>query len=67
MKKEPKKCTYKIWALGGKSGYVHNFYIAGDNTVVTSDPMLIRSIGKSGEVVVNLIDNLAEGSYVFFL
>ena len=66
MKKKPKKWGYKIWALGGKSGYVHKFYIVGDNTVVTQDPMLIRSIGKSGEVVINLTDTLAEGSYVFF-
>lgn len=66
MKKIPKKWGYKIWALGGKSGYDHKFYIAGDNTVVTQDPMLIQSIGKSGEVVINLTENLAEDSYVFF-
>ena len=66
MKKRPKKWGFKIWALGGKSGYVHKFYVAGDNTVVAQDADIIKAVGKSGEVVVNLTENLAEGSYVFF-
>ena len=57
---------YKIWALGGKSGYVHKFYVAGDNTVRAQDADLVKAIGKSGEVVVKLTENLAQGSYVFF-
>ena len=66
MKKKPKKWGYKIWALGGKSGYIHKFYVAGDNTVRAQDADLVKAIGKSGEVVVNLTENLAQGSYVFF-
>ena len=65
MKNKPKKWGYKIWGLGGKSGYVHKFYVAGDNTVVAQDADLIKAVGKSGEVVVNPTENLAEGSYVF--
>ena len=65
MKKKPKKWGYKIWALGRKSGYVHKFYVAGDNTVRAQDADLVKAIGKSGEVIVNLTENLAQGSYVF--
>jgi hypothetical protein len=66
MKKKPKKWDYKIWTLPGKSGYIHKFYIAGDNTVAPQDPDIVSAVGKSGEVVINLTENLGGGSYVFF-
>ena len=66
MKKKAKKWGYKIWALGGKSGYIHKFNVTGDKTVRAQDADLVKAIGKSGEVVVNLTENLAQGSYVFF-
>ena len=65
MKKKPKKWEYKIWALGGKSGYVHKFYVAGDNTVRAQDADQVKAIGKNGEVAVNLTESLAQSSYVF--
>jgi hypothetical protein len=34
---------------------------------VAQDADLIKAVGKSGEVVVNPTENLAEGSYVFFI
>ncbi len=33
---------------------------------MAQDADIIKAVGKSGEVVVNLTENLAEGSYVFF-
>ena len=52
--------------MGGKSGYIHKFYVTGDNTVRAQDVDLVKAIGKSGEVVVNLTESFAQGSYVFF-
>ena len=64
MSKKPKKWGYKNWVLAGQSGYVHRFYLAGDNTVPPSDA--VQSVGKSGDVVVILVEGQPRHTYVFF-
>lgn len=66
MQKKPKKWGYKVWAQGGQSGHVHKFHLAGDNTVPSLDENIVKSVGKSGEVVLQLTEGLVDGSYVFF-
>ena len=55
---------YKVWVLAGRSGYVHRFEFAGDNTL--SDVGSTLPVGKAGEVVLRLTEHQQQGSYVFF-
>ena len=64
MMKKPKKWGYKVWVLAGRSGYVHRFEFAGDNTL--SDVGSALPVGKPGEVVLRLTEHQQQGSYVFF-
>ena len=66
MKNKPKKWGYKIWALAGQSGYLHKFYVSGDNLVPSRGEKLDPAIGKSGEVVLNLVGHLPKGTHVYF-
>ena len=65
MEKKPNKWGYKIWGSAGQSGYMHTFYIQGDN-LVQGQPDLEEGIGKSGEVVLNLVSNLSKGTHIYF-
>ena len=58
MKDKPIKRGVKVWALAGKSGYIHRFYLSGDTLIgLTEDEVeeLDPSIGLSGQVVLYLI------------
>ena len=72
MKDKPVKRGVKVWALAGKSGYIHRFYLSGDilvgleaEEVEDLDP----SIGLSGQVVLYLVQKPQQpepGFQVFF-
>lgn len=66
MKNKPKKWGYKVWALAGQSGYLHKFYVSGDNLVPSRGEKLDPAIGKSGEVVLNLVSHLPKGTHIYF-
>ncbi|XP_064641343.1 piggyBac transposable element-derived protein 3-like [Lineus longissimus] len=65
VEKKPNKWGYKIWGSAGASGYMHKFYIQGDN-LVEGEPDLDEGIGKSGEVVLNLCRHLPVGTHIYF-
>ncbi|XP_064597857.1 piggyBac transposable element-derived protein 2-like [Liolophura sinensis] len=65
MEKKTNKWGYKIWGSAGASGYMHKFYIQGDN-LVQGEPNLPEGIGKSGEVVLNLVRHLPAGTHIYF-
>lgn len=72
MANKPVKRGVKIWALCGLSGYIHRFYLAGDErSRMTGDEQaeLDPGIGLSGEVVLTLIQKPEQpppGFQVFF-
>jgi len=66
MAKKPKKWGYKAWVRAGRSGYVYDYYLCGDNTVVTP-PGIPEYIGESGRVVLRLCDSLSHtNKYIYF-
>lgn len=69
MKNKPNKWGLKVWALAGQSGYVYRFNVFGDNRLVMTDQEaqeLEAGIGMSGQTVLNLTEDLPEGSELFF-
>ena len=66
MKNKPKKWEYKMWALAGQSGYLHKFYVSGDNLVPSREEKLDPAFGKSGEVVLNLVSQLPKNTHIYF-
>jgi len=58
MANKPIKRGVKIFALAGQSGYIHRFFVFGDNKPRLSDAevdRLVEGIGLSGEVVLGLL------------
>jgi hypothetical protein len=64
MKNKPVKWGYKILALAGQSGYIYKFQVAGDNTLLHED--VEPEIGKSGQVVLELVEDVPPGSQIYF-
>jgi Transposase IS4 len=64
MKAKPVKWGYKIFALAGSSGYIYRFQIAGDNTL--QHDFVEPEIGKSGQVVLELIEDVPPGTQLYF-
>ena len=64
MTNKPSKWGFKFWVQAGVSGFVHEFLITGDNLYASPDP--VDEVGKSGQVVLDLVKNLPPGSDVSF-
>ena len=62
--KKPKKWGYKVWVLGGQSGYAHQFNFYGGNTL--QEIQVPDGVGVSGKVVICLVKYFPNGSFVFF-
>ncbi len=66
-------CTQSVYeketktvGLQSQSGYVHKFYISGDNLMPTNFKNLDPAIGKSGRVLLNLANSLPRGTHLYF-
>ena len=55
----------QVFALAGQMGYIHDFYIFGDNRISVEE-FLEAGIGASGQTVLTLLKNVPNGSEVFF-
>ena len=72
MKDKPIKRGVKVWAMAGRSGYIHRFYLSGDIlTGLSAEEVegLDPSIGLSGQVVLYLVQKPQQpdpGFQVFF-
>lgn len=65
MTKKPVKWGYKMWARAGRSGYVYELELFGDNQIENL-PNLPDELGQLGKVVMRLTKNVPEGTFMFF-
>lgn len=71
-KDKPAKWGIKVYCLAGKSGYIHSFYVSGDNRstqgMSPDDIQKLDGLGASGQVVVQLLlmGEAPPGVHVFF-
>ena len=69
MKNKPSKWGLKVFALAGQTGYIHSFYVFGDNLLSESLEELEdleAGIGLSGQTVLTLLKDVPVGSHLFF-
>ncbi|CAF1158013.1 unnamed protein product [Adineta ricciae] len=59
---KPHSWGYKIYAREGKSSYLYQFEIEGDNQLITID----SNIGSAGNVVIRLTQNLHPNSFIAY-
>lgn len=63
MKAKPNKWGIKVYGMAGQTGYIHNFYICGDNLVLPDDDSVLT---VSGQTVMNLVGDLEPGTEIYF-
>ena len=68
LPKKPKKWRYKLWAMGGVSGYIYNFAVDGEKgkTGLPQGCTAPDSVGANGAVVLHMSMNLQRMMYKLF-